>query len=124
MTEEWIKEQIEKLADIQHEIWSHWMRYMLEKTGARIKSHWTMTNADEQKWRRQMDTPYANLLEKERQSDRNVVAEHGLDSRIRTIAAEARKKGIEEMRDAALFAIDHYDGEPLDEVAERLIDPA
>jgi len=39
---------------------------------------------------------------------------------FRTVVAEARKEGIDEMRDAALFAIDHYDGEPLAEVAERL----
>jgi len=87
---------IEKAAVIQHRIWSHWMRWMLEKTGARVNSHWVMTNADEQRWRRQMNTEYVDLSPEEKESDRKVCREHGIEELMR----ECYRTGVEAMRDA------------------------
>jgi len=50
----------EQLADYAHDAWSGWMRYLFD--------NWNQTNID--RWRRQMTTPYAELSEKEKESDR------------------------------------------------------
>lgn len=61
----------EQLADVQHGIWAHWMRYQFSVClpnglgGALIPSD----KAD--RWRRQMDTAYPDLTDKERESDRH-----------------------------------------------------
>jgi len=60
----------EQLAAIQHEIWSHWMEYLFSVTvsdgdGARIPMDKAV------RWHRQMRTDYADLTEKEKESDRD-----------------------------------------------------
>lgn len=65
---------IEILADIEHERWSKWMRYMFkcgrfeDDTGA-----WTMPADKVERWQRQMNTPYAELSDREQESDRQEV---------------------------------------------------
>lgn len=80
MTED---ELIEQLADKEHASWARWMQYLLNKCVA----HWTV-NADGfdqyngvlippglvEHWQRQIRTPYADLSEQEKQSDREEVA--------------------------------------------------
>lgn len=65
----WRKEMtevIEKLAALEHEQWAHWTKYMLTKLG----EHSNSANADVRRWWRQIETPYADLSEKEKESDR------------------------------------------------------
>ncbi len=50
----------ERLAALEHEEWAHWTRYMLD--------HLTPENTE--LWRRQIDTPYEELSESEKDSDR------------------------------------------------------
>ena len=50
----------ERLAALEHEQWAHWTRYLLD--------HLTPENVE--RWRRQIDTPYEDLSEPEKQSDR------------------------------------------------------
>lgn len=50
----------EKLADLVHQQWIHWMRYMVDNS----------TEENIQRWVRQMNTAYADLSEKEKDSDR------------------------------------------------------
>lgn len=50
----------EKLADLEHQQWAHWTRYMLNN----------LTPENIERWQRQINTPYKNLSEKEKQSDR------------------------------------------------------
>lgn len=50
----------EKLADLVHQQWIHWMRYMVNNS----------TDENIQRWVRQMNTAYADLSEKEKDSDR------------------------------------------------------
>lgn len=54
------EEQVEKLAELEHIQWSHWTRHMLDN----------MTPENIDRWRRQIATPYSNLSEKEKDSDR------------------------------------------------------
>ncbi len=51
---------IERLAKLEHEQWAHWTRYMLDN----------LTDENIARWRRQIETPYAELSEEEKESDR------------------------------------------------------
>lgn len=70
---------IEELASIQHNIWSHWMKYLLAQTTKNV--HVNKINPDGyiiplekvEKWSRQMTTKYEELSEQEKQSDRDQV---------------------------------------------------
>ena len=61
----------EKLADEQHEIWSHWMKYMFSCGEFNSDGEWVMPEEKHDRWTRQMNTTYSNLSEKERESDRD-----------------------------------------------------
>jgi hypothetical protein len=50
----------EQLAALEHEQWAHWTRYLLD--------HLTPENVE--RWRRQCETPYDQLTEAEKESDR------------------------------------------------------
>lgn len=51
---------IEKLSELEHEQWSHWTKYMLDN----------LTQKNIEKWKKQINTPYAELSEEEKESDR------------------------------------------------------
>lgn len=51
---------LEKLANLEHEQWAHWTRYMLDN----------LTDDNIKRWRLQIDIPYSELSEKEKESDR------------------------------------------------------
>ena len=55
-----IDKLIEELADQEHERWSGWMRYLFD--------HFTDENFS--RWKQQMITPYAELPEHSKESDR------------------------------------------------------
>ena len=62
--------QIEELADLVHEIWADWMKYMFSK--GRFEGVWIMPQTLRIRWQRQMNTPYEELSEKEKESDREI----------------------------------------------------
>ncbi len=51
---------LEKLANLEHQQWAHWTRYMLDN----------LTKGNIARWRKQIDTSYFKLTEKEKDSDR------------------------------------------------------
>ena len=57
-----MKEQykLEELAELEHIQWAHWTRYMLNN----------LTPENIERWKRQIDTPYEELSEEEKNSDR------------------------------------------------------
>ena len=60
----------EQLSAVQHEIWSHWMRWMFTVGTFNTDGTWTMPAVKVERWQRQMNTPYAELSEREKDSDR------------------------------------------------------
>lgn len=59
----------EELSSISHEIWSHWMKYLFtqcEDDDLGMVIDWDNTRH----WQRQMNTLYADLSEREKDSDR------------------------------------------------------
>lgn len=72
--EEKLKEMKEKLADIEHQRWADWQKYMHSKI---------LPSADDgimqigeefiKRWERQIKTPYSELSEIEKESDREQV---------------------------------------------------
>lgn len=51
---------LERLAALEHEQWAHWTDYMLDN----------LTDENISRWRAQIKTPYAELTENEKESDR------------------------------------------------------
>lgn len=60
-------ELLETLAALEHERWSGWMKYQAEKIGTK---HPTTGEQFEVRWKRQSETVYSDLPERERESDR------------------------------------------------------
>lgn len=67
----------EDLAEYAHEVWSGWMKYMLDdvrsfeaSTGIGSAKMLVLRNKWVERWRRLMNTSYADLSESEKQSDR------------------------------------------------------
>lgn len=67
----------EALAALEHEQWAHWTRYMLKTLEPLLSPNVGMPaqvrgNAEAalERWLRQINTPYADLSEKEKDSDR------------------------------------------------------
>lgn len=61
----------ESLAALMHEIWAHWTKYMLGTGIATASGAMILPPDNVERWYRQIDTPYADLTEKEKGSDRN-----------------------------------------------------
>lgn len=63
-------QMIEAFADLAHAQWQGWMKYMLSKGTLNPDGTWTMPADLFQRWTRQMETPYSELPEEEKLSDR------------------------------------------------------
>jgi len=60
---------LKELADVQHEIWSHWMKYLFEVSIQNDDGTVTIPADKVENWKRQMVTRYADLSSKEQESD-------------------------------------------------------
>lgn len=61
----------ERIAAVQHAIWAYWMRYMFKCGTFNADGTWTMPADKVERWKRQMETEYSALTDKERESDRH-----------------------------------------------------
>lgn len=61
---------VEVIADFMHEQWSHWMKYQFSQMKWRSDDLFSMDINQFHHWKRQMEIPYAELSEKEKDSDR------------------------------------------------------
>ena len=60
----------EKLAAYAHKAWSGWMDYLFEKSTLNTDGTVTIPVWAVERWKRQAKTPYAELPENEKESDR------------------------------------------------------
>jgi hypothetical protein len=60
----------ERLARICHIMWQGWMNYVFEVSRANKDGSVTIPAWAVQRWRRQISTPYVDLSEEEKDSDR------------------------------------------------------
>lgn len=60
----------EKLAEAAHDSWCGWMKYLFCKTLEVGDGCEEIQRIEVDRWKRQMDTPYADLSEREKESDR------------------------------------------------------
>jgi len=60
----------EALAEYAHEAWSGWMRYMFSKSPANLDGSVFIPSELARRWKRQMKTPYSELPDTEKASDR------------------------------------------------------
>lgn len=64
---------VEQLAAIEHERWADWQRYMHSRCQRNEDGSLTIPAASVAHWERQIATPYAELSEPEKESDREQV---------------------------------------------------
>lgn len=67
------EELLEALAALEHERWSHWQRYLHSKCISGDDESLTIPAELVARWTAQMSTPYRELSEKEKESDREQV---------------------------------------------------
>lgn len=60
----------EALAALAHDQWSGWTKYMFSKTSPTGEAGESIPLALVERWKRQMQTPYADLPDSEKESDR------------------------------------------------------
>jgi len=91
----------EELAELCHEQWSGWMKYLFSKcvspiepnTGTVVIPAWAV-----ERWERQMNTPYKDLSEVEKNSDRKEADRFiKLLNRVDAMADDRREKEMERM---------------------------
>jgi len=61
----------EKLASLQHDIWTHWMHYLFSCCNKTNNGHYWIPKDKVTHWKRQMSFKYDNLTEREKESDRD-----------------------------------------------------
>ena len=64
---------IDELADIEHDRWAHWQRYLHSKCERRPDGSLVIPPDLAEQWQRQIDTRYESLSEEEKASDREQV---------------------------------------------------
>lgn len=71
--EENLSSKIEILADIEHQGWSNWMKYLFSQSTENKDGSVTIPKDKVERWKRQIDTKYKDLSDKEKESDRKEV---------------------------------------------------
>jgi len=66
---------VELLSEIEHERWSRWQKYLHESCVPNNDGSLTIPFELVNKWEKQMNTPYKQLTDKEKNSDRELVME-------------------------------------------------
>src|SRR5216683_239552 len=61
---------LEELAEKAHQSWAHWMTYLFLQSTRQYDGSYVIPKELVERWQRQVETPYAQLSEKEKESDR------------------------------------------------------
>ena len=79
----------EILAELAHAQWSGWMEYLFSKGTHNEDGTWTMPAWAVERWKRQTETPYADLSFDEKESDRKEA-----DKFLLALSVENKKDGF------------------------------
>lgn len=60
----------ERLANLMHEIWAHWMKYVFARCWETLDADMVIPFDFASRWQRQMDMDYEQLSEQDKESDR------------------------------------------------------
>jgi hypothetical protein len=71
-----LEDALEGLAAAEHERWSHWQRYLHGKGTSQPDGSLVLPAELVEKWNRQLSTPYEELSEAEKESDREQVRKY------------------------------------------------
>ena len=67
---------IEQLAAIEHARWAHWQRYVHDQCEPQENGSLVIPADLVERWEAQIETPYADLTEREKASDREQVQKY------------------------------------------------
>jgi hypothetical protein len=67
---------VDELAALEHRRWAHWQQYVHEKGEHRPDGSLVLPAELVARWQRQIDTPYEDLTNEEKQSDREQVQKY------------------------------------------------
>lgn len=104
----------EKLADVQHDIWSHWMKYLFSCCTENEDGSVTIPADKVSRWKRQMTTDYAKLSDREQESDRHeadktlAVVAKSRESGRKTLMRQIHKEITENFKDDDTFIESEY----------------
>lgn len=108
-----VRELKEQLAAIEHERWSDWQQYMHDKMGKLngLEDTFVLDGKHYKHWQRQIMTPYKELTEAEKNSDREQVDRYWplIESYIQTHTAAAERQVVKLRADIA-YAIGYCQG--------------
>lgn len=74
--EDALNDLVEALAEKEHERWSHWQRYMHEKSVRQPDGSLLIPADHVDRWEKQISTNYDRLSEEEKESDRDQVRKY------------------------------------------------
>ena len=67
---------IDRLAAVEHERWAHWQRYMHSRGTVLADGSLLLPANLIARWERQIETPFNDLTESEKESDRDQVRQY------------------------------------------------
>jgi hypothetical protein len=67
---------VDELAALEHQRWAHWQEYVHEKGERRPDGSLVLPADLVARWQRQIDTPYEDLTNEEKDSDREQVQKY------------------------------------------------
>jgi len=67
---------VEQLAAIEHARWAHWQRYVHDQCEPQENGSLVIPADLVERWEAQIETPYADLTEREKDSDREQVQKY------------------------------------------------
>jgi hypothetical protein len=115
--EKHIEEFVEKGADIEHQRWVHWQKYMHSKMAyneavnpdtGHTEAFYVLKADLYERWERQIDTEYVELSEAEKESDREQVRAY-TDLLTATLTAVAEEAKREERKECARQILCQHD---------------
>jgi len=116
------EEMIEKMASIEHERWAKWQKYMhshVYDSSQSINPHLKVIPTElYNRWERQINTPYEQLSEKEKESDREQVRPYFelISNLKKSIREEIESKRITTMKGIGFDEDEKGFNQALDEI--------